>query len=94
MFLGAVSLMQVTAARLASDATGPHVRHTAPDGGHAVALARCLAVSTHLPPDVRAALAATPPARVLERALHMHPPEQLELVSLTRRQGQRQDQGR
>eukprot|EP00198_Chlamydomonas_reinhardtii_P009652 XP_001698989.1 predicted protein [Chlamydomonas reinhardtii] len=51
--------------------------------GHAVALARCLAVSTHLPPDVRAALAATPPARVLERALHMHPPEQLELSSWT-----------
>ncbi|KAG2423017.1 hypothetical protein HXX76_015615 [Chlamydomonas incerta] len=75
------------AAGLDASPEGTHLRHSAPDGGHEVALARGLAVCAHLPPDVRACLAATPPARVLERALHMHPPEQLDLSSWTNGRG-------
>ncbi|KAG2449745.1 hypothetical protein HYH02_005271 [Chlamydomonas schloesseri] len=65
---------------------GPILRHAAADGG-AVALARALRMASHLPPDVRAFIAATPPQRVLEKALHSHPLDQQEHSSWTNGRG-------
>ncbi|KAG2498560.1 hypothetical protein HYH03_003311 [Edaphochlamys debaryana] len=48
--------------------------HTAGKQGGA-ALARCLAANTHLPEDLRALLAASPPERVTEHGLYKHPLE-------------------
>eukprot|EP00198_Chlamydomonas_reinhardtii_P007809 XP_001697146.1 zeaxanthin epoxidase-related protein [Chlamydomonas reinhardtii] len=65
---------------------GPLLRHAADDGG-AVALARALRMASHLPPDVRAFMAATPPHRVLEKALHCHPLDQQQHASWTNGRG-------
>lgn len=56
-----------------------------------MALARALRMASHLPPDVRAFMAATPPHRVLEKALHCHPLDQQQHVSASHRHALRRN---
>lgn len=55
--------------------------HVHPSGAAgSEALRRCLAATAHLPPDVRALLAATPPERVTEHGSYWHTQEGMKKV--------------